>query len=84
MPQFRFHLHDGRGHLDTEGTTMPDVQAAGIAAIRFAGEVLKDEADQVSSNGGCRIEVTDEAGHTLFQLSFVFLSSSKNETVSGP
>lgn len=86
MPHFYFHVYDGRGLLDEEGTAMPDAQAAGIAAICFAGEVLKDHAAQVSSNGGCRIEVTDSSRHTLFQLSFVVLGSSGlgSGLVSGP
>jgi hypothetical protein len=76
MPRFHFHVHDGRGLRDTDGTELPDAQAAGVEAIRFAGEILKDDARHVSSNGGCRVEVTDEAGHTLFQMSFLVVGSS--------
>lgn len=71
MPRYHFHVHDGRSSPDIHGTDMPDVHTAGIEAIRFAGEVLKDDAQRVSAHGSWRLEVTDDLGCVLFDMSFV-------------
>lgn len=76
MPRFYFHVHDGQSLLDTEGSPMLDARAARIAALRFAGEILKDDACRISSNGGFRIEVTDDASHSVLRLSFIVFGSS--------
>ncbi|TXN00475.1 hypothetical protein FV242_21795 [Methylobacterium sp. WL64] len=85
MPRFHFHVHDGRNLPDEEGTVLRDAQVASFQAIRFAGEILKDDADRVMSNGGWRLEVTDDAGLVLFQMGFLVdgWSTLRDEPGSG-
>ena len=71
MPRFHFHVHDGYSALDTEGTELPDWQAARLEAIRLAGDILKHDADRIALGEDWRIEVTDHAGLILFQMTFL-------------
>jgi hypothetical protein len=76
MPRFHFHVHDGISALDTEGTELPDWQAARLEAIRLAGDILKHDADRIALGEDWRIEVTDHAGLILFQMTFLVVESS--------
>ena len=68
MPRFHFHVYDGSGPLDEEGSEFLDWPAAKIAAVRLAGEILKDSARSVMARDDWHLEVTDEAGLMLFRL----------------
>lgn len=70
MPRFYFNVHDGVNKLDKKGTVLPDRQAARIEAVRLAGDILKHEAHRVGLYEDWRIEVTDQTGVILFQMTF--------------
>ena len=75
MPRFHFNIHDGVSLIDTEGTELPDWQAARLEAIRRAGEVLQNDAQRVAIGEDWRIEVTDHTGLILFQMAFLMIES---------
>lgn len=75
MPRFHFHVHDGCSTLDTEGTELPDPQAARLEAIRIAGDILKHDAHRIALGEDWRIEVTDDTGLILFQMTFLVIES---------
>ena len=70
MPRFHFHIFDGQDRRDEDGTELPDFQAAQVEAIRFAGEILKDEAHRIALGKEWRMHVTDESNMILLRLDF--------------
>lgn len=76
MPRYHFNVFDGYSTVDTEGTELPDWQAARREAIRLAGLILADEADKLLLGEGWKLEVTDPTGLILFRLDFCFSASS--------
>jgi hypothetical protein len=75
MPRYFFHVHDGCSLLDTEGTELPDWQAARLEAISLAGDILKQDAQRIALGEDWRIEVTDHTGLVLFQMTFLVVES---------
>jgi hypothetical protein len=71
MPQYFFHVRDGRTPPDARGTELPDLLAARVEAARYGGELLQDHAKTFWNDGEWTIEVTDGTGLTLFTLTFV-------------
>ena len=74
MPRFHFHIFDGRDQRDEDGTELPDFKTARLEAIRYAGEVLRDQADRVALGEHWRMDVTDESGLVLLRLDFSALA----------
>jgi len=70
MPRFFFHVEDGEPFVDLQGTELPDMKAARHEAVRFASELLCDQADRFWDTMEWRIRVTNEADLTLFDLTF--------------
>jgi hypothetical protein len=70
MQRYFFHIEDHERFLDDEGTLLRDVAAARVEAVRVAGAMLKDHADQFWALGEWRVVVTDAHRRTLFGLSF--------------
>lgn len=86
MPRYFFNIFDGRSATDTEGTSLPNWQAARREAIRLAGHVLRDEADRLIPDEEWRMEVSDAKGAVLFKLDFSFTdaqSSVRPDSSSG-
>ncbi len=81
MPRFFFNVHDAKNLRDTEGIELPDCQAARVAAIRLSGEILKDEAGSIVDGGDWHLEVTDEAGLILFQMTFLMIDAPAVERI---
>lgn len=75
MPRYYFNVYDGLSSLDVEGTELPDWRAARKAAIRLAGEILKDDADRIDLGEDWRIEVADQTGLVLFQMTFLVVEA---------
>ena len=65
MPRYHFHTADGRRWSDTEGSDLPDAQAARVEAVGFASEMLRGKADELWRDGEWRVEVTDEQNALL-------------------
>ena len=68
VPRYHFNVYDGVSSLDSDGTELPDWRAARIAAIRFAGEILRDDADRIDLGQDWWIEVTDHTGLVLLRM----------------
>ena len=84
MPRFHFNVYGGVCVLDTEGTELPDWQAARLEAIRYAGALLVDEAQHVARGEEWRMEVTDEVGLMLFRLDFSVMASGATMDLPAP
>jgi hypothetical protein len=39
MPRYFFHVRDGSSYPDLQGIVLPDVTAAKMEAVRFAGDL---------------------------------------------
>ena len=83
MPRFHFNVYDGHSEIDWEGTEFPDWRAARIAAIELAGEIIRDNAKQISSGEIWRIEVTDDGDFVLLRLDLSVVESPVVESL-GP
>jgi hypothetical protein len=70
MPRYHFHVADGRDYPDLQGTVLSDLAEVRIEAVRFAGQLLNDEAAQFWEGEDWSMRVTDNAGDTLFTLTF--------------
>ena len=73
MPRFHFHVLDGAALTDTTGAELPDINAAKVEAIKFAGGVLLDGIDvSIWQGNPWHIVVNDspapENGRTYFTL----------------
>ncbi|MEH3062359.1 MAG: hypothetical protein PGN33_06140 [Methylobacterium radiotolerans] len=71
MPRFYFNVHDGKSGLDAIGTELPDWDAARVEALRFMGEIMKDNAPHIAADEDWRLEVTDSTGLILFQVALL-------------
>jgi hypothetical protein len=69
VERFYFHVDDGQSFPDLVGTLLPDVRTARVEAIRTGGEMLRDAASYWDGTEW-RMDMTDEAGTTLFRLRF--------------
>ncbi len=70
MPRFFFHVHDHRDLPDREGTELPDLDAARVAAVQTAGEMLRDYSQDFWSGQEWTMRVTDETGTDVLTLTF--------------
>lgn len=66
MPRYFFHCADGTIDRDEEGQELPNLAAAQLAAVQYAGIVLQGSPQDLWHNGSWRVEVTDEHGILLF------------------
>lgn len=73
MPRYYFHIHDGADFPDTEGTMLPDLDAARGEAIRLAGSVIRELGSTFLDphhGGEWMMEVVDKSGKPLLRLKF--------------
>ncbi len=71
MPRFFFHIRDGTYLPDTEGTELPNIEAARIQAVRASGEAIRDLGVKFwDYQGEWAMNVTDEAGNKVVTLKF--------------
>ena len=82
MPRYFFTIFDGRGYADTEGTELADLNAAQVYAIKYAGEVLLNEAERIRLHSDWCLKVTDEAGCVILRLDFGVTSSTTSVNVA--
>ncbi|SEG26080.1 hypothetical protein SAMN04488144_112106 [Methylobacterium sp. 190mf] len=83
MPRYHFNVHDGSSILDGAGTELPDWQSARLEAVRRAGDILKQDAQRIALGEDWRIEVTDQTGLILFQMTFLVVESPVMRRHSG-
>lgn len=71
MPRFFFHLRDGDDlTMDSEGTDLPDVEAARAAAIPAARDMLAEGIRRDGRLGRQNFEISDETGTVLATVPF--------------
>lgn len=71
MPRFYFNVYDGKSGLDVIGTELPDWDAARVEALRFMGEIMRDNAPYILLDEDWRLEVTHSTGLILFQVALL-------------
>lgn len=77
MPRFFFHTLDGGRHEDAEGTELPDIAAARVAAVRYGGALLSDDPEILWNGGELRIEVTDELRRLVATIVMLAVDGSR-------
>ena len=75
VPRFQFNVYDGVSSLDDTGTELSNWREARLQAIKLAGAIFTDEAQQIALGEDWRIEVTDHRGLVLFRLDLVSTTS---------
>ena len=70
MPRYFFDVRDGTYMPDKDGTELPGLTEARVAAVELAGALLKDNAVRFWDGDDWRIEVKDDANVILFVLQF--------------
>jgi hypothetical protein len=50
MPRFFFNVSDTKSLFDPEGKDLPNWQSARIFAIRYMGEILQSDAENIAEN----------------------------------
>lgn len=67
MERYFFDLRNGNVERDVTGTELPSLADARREAIRFLGEVLKDEPERLAE-GTLHVDVSDDRQRHLFGL----------------
>lgn len=76
MPRYFFHVQDGQYDRDIQGTVLEDLEAARREAVRFAGALLAEHHEKFWDVGEWSLQVADDEGMTLFQLTFFVTESA--------
>ena len=84
MPRFHFNVYDGVSALDPTGTELTDWPTARLEAVRLAGALMADDAQQIAVGEDWRLEVTDEAGLVLFRLDVTAQEPIATMTMTSP
>lgn len=71
MPIYHFNVHDGSDHPDSDGTELPNLEAARVHAVAYAGQLLIDHRETFWSAEEWKMVVTDANGLTLLTLMFI-------------
>jgi len=75
MPRYFFHVRDGHSSPDDVGTELANWHEARIEAVRFAGEIIRDHAQQIALGQDWYVEITDEQQVVLFRIDFLTTES---------
>lgn len=70
MPRYFFDIEDIDRRVDEDGEELEGLNAARLAAVRLAGELLQSFPDRFWSVGVWNVSVRDERGLILFVLHF--------------
>lgn len=70
MPRYYFHVINGDFIPDNEGIECGSEVAVKTAAVRIAGEMLRDQGLKIWSTGRYDMYVCDEKNRTHLRLSF--------------
>ncbi len=66
MPRYFFNVMDGKSYPDTEGTELPDLEAARGEAFRTLGDIIKHK--ETWQSGEWQIDIADASGQSLLTL----------------
>ncbi len=70
MPRYFFHVSHHSSDPDTEGTELPDIQAAQAAAVRLCGEMIQEIDGTFWKKPLWQLQVTNLDRRLLFTLTF--------------
>lgn len=76
VPRYHFNVYDGVAIPDEDGQEFEGREEARQEAVRYAGEIIKDQSRRYAVREEWRMEVTDERGLVLFRLDFSVLEAS--------
>ena len=82
MKRYHFHTSDGRRTCDREGTLLSCDRTAKTEAIKFAGEILRDDSQEIVERGTLLIEVGDDSNTLLFTLVVTVADTSNSGRTS--
>ena len=68
MPRFFFNTNDDVELWDDEGTDLPDLDAARRAAIRYAGELLREAGPCVAFDDTWQLRASDANEAVVFTI----------------
>ena len=68
MPRFFFNTNDDVELWDDEGTDLPDLDAARRAAIRYAGELLREAGPCVAFGDAWQLRASDASEGVVFPI----------------
>lgn len=71
MPQYYFHVHDGREIPDEDGITLAGDEAARVQAIAAAADALRDLGERFWYHPEWRLHVIDQQGATVCDLRLI-------------
>jgi hypothetical protein len=70
MPRYFFDVSHQSSHPDTEGSELPDLQAAHAQAIRLCGEMIREMDSSFWETPLWQLRVTNQSRRLLFTLTF--------------
>jgi uncharacterized protein DUF6894 len=70
MPRYFFHVSHKSSEPDAEGSELPDIHAAQVAAVRLCGEMIQEIDQTFWENPLWQLRVTDKDQRLLFTLTF--------------
>jgi hypothetical protein len=71
MPRYYFHVQCGtESSIDLEGVEMADEKSAWHEAVSTCGQMIHDVDGAMRAGTVWQMEVTDEAGDSVFRLFF--------------
>jgi hypothetical protein len=70
MPRYFFHVAYNSSEPDTEGSELPDIHAAQVAAVRLCGEMIQEIDKTFWETPLWQLRVTDLDQRLLFTLTF--------------
>jgi hypothetical protein len=68
MPRYFFHVRTVEPSTDTEGEELPDAEATWREATAFAADLLRNMHRRLEPGQEWHLEVTDEAGMSIFNI----------------
>lgn len=83
MPRYYFRTTNGKHTPDPEGLDLIDASAAQTAAIKLAGELLKDAPDLLRETTDLKVEVTDAESSVLLRVLVTVSNIAAGQKVVG-
>lgn len=69
MPRFFFDTSNGTREEDADGIDLADMDEARVIALKFTGELLRENSQVIWEGEDLRVEVYDEGRTPLFVVS---------------
>lgn len=76
MPRYFFDVRDESFIPDDTGLELPDLQAAKVQAVAFAGRMLAEDPDKFLDGDEWLIEIRHEDGLVLYSFAFYGLEAA--------